>query len=197
MNWLAHIFLSENNIQFQVGNYLADPLKAKAWENASIHIVNGMKTHKIIDTFTDQHPLFKQSKQRLGSKGLLKGVVIDLTYDYLLSIHWQKFCTIALDDFLHRFYEDAYKLLPSLPKHASKPLQRMIDFELLNKYQSLEDLHAAFVRIDQRLSARLAQRDQMYRYYPLVCDTIHYIEEDFLLFFPQLCMESKKKHEHI
>ena len=58
MNYLAHIFLSENDIYFQLGNYLADRLKGRAWEDAHPNIIKGMQTHKIIDKFTDEHPLF-------------------------------------------------------------------------------------------------------------------------------------------
>jgi acyl carrier protein phosphodiesterase len=29
MNWLAHVFLSEENVDFQIGNFLADPMKGK------------------------------------------------------------------------------------------------------------------------------------------------------------------------
>ena len=85
MNWIAHIFLSELNTDFQIGNYLADPLKGKVWENANENIKKGMYVHKIIDSYTDSHLFFKNSKNKLGSKGLLKAVVIDLTYDYLLT----------------------------------------------------------------------------------------------------------------
>ena len=85
MNWLAHIFLSEQNIDFQIGNYLADPLKGRVWEQASPNLKNGMHVHKIIDSYTDAHREFKRSKLRLGEKGLLKPIIIDLTYDYLLT----------------------------------------------------------------------------------------------------------------
>ncbi|NVJ54106.1 MAG: DUF479 domain-containing protein [Campylobacteraceae bacterium] len=192
MNWLAHIFLSEYNIEFQVANYLADPLKGKAWDNANINIQNGMKIHKLIDSYTDSHTLFKTSKNRLGNKGLLKAVVVDLTYDYLLTKNWDKFSKIPLDEFLNEFYENSYKILPTLPTHAAKPLKRMIDFDLLNKYQSLEQLNEGFLRVDKRLSPRLASRDKVSNYYERVCANIDKIEEDFLEFFPQLCKEVEK-----
>lgn len=192
MNWLAHIFLSEYNIEFQIANYLADPLKGKVWDNASIHIENGMKIHKLIDLYTDSHILFKNSKNRLGNKGLLKAVVIDLSYDYLLTKNWDSFSKIPLDKFLNEFYENSHKILPSLPIHASTPLKRMVDFDLLNKYQSLEQLNEGFKRVDKRLSARLASRDKASSYYKRVCENIDEIEEDFLKFFPQLCKEVKK-----
>lgn len=192
MNWLAHIFLSEYHIEFQIGNYLADPLKGKSWESASKELKHGMKVHTVIDSFTDKHPLFKQSKQRLGNKGLLKAIVIDLTYDYLLTKNWNHFSNITIDTFLNQFYKNAYLTLPKLPIHASTPLKRMIDFDLLNKYQNLEDLYHAFLRVDKRLSIRLKQRDQVVSYYEMVCKEIELIEKDFMLFFPELCQEVRQ-----
>ena len=94
MNWLAHVFLSEEKIDFQIGNYLADPLKGKLWEDASIEMKKGVEIHKIIDAYTDSHHSFLTSKSRLRKKGLLKPVIIDLTYDYLLTKNWNIFSTI-------------------------------------------------------------------------------------------------------
>ncbi len=192
MNWLAHIFLSEQSIEFQIGNYLADPLKGRVWHGASDDLQKGMQVHKIIDTYTDAHPIFKQSKNRLAQKGLLKSVVIDLTYDYLLTKNWDCYCHISKERYLHTFYEQAYQVLPSLPTHASTSLKRMIDFDLLNKYQNLEQLYQAFQRVDKRLSPRLRQRDLATNYYEIVCDNITDIEKDFLLFFPQLANKVKE-----
>lgn len=192
MNWLAHIFLSEKNIDFQIGNYLADPLKGRAWENASDEIIQGIKIHKLIDSYTDNHSFFIQSKHRLTKKGLLKAVVIDLTYDYLLTKNWYTFCNIPIDIFLNTFYQEANKVIPQLPVQASAPLKRMIDFDLLNKYQNLEHLKLSFQRVDKRLSPRLYKRDQVVSYYDIVCENIEKIEEDFLVFFPTLCQRVKE-----
>ena len=97
LNWLAHVFLSELDIDFQIGNFLADPLKGRVWENASDEIKKGMQTHKKIDSFTDSHEIISCSKKRLRERGLLKPVIVDLTYDYLLTKNWDKFCTIPLE----------------------------------------------------------------------------------------------------
>ena len=104
MNWLAHVFLSELNIDFQIGNFLADPLKGRAWENSNENIKKGMQTHKLIDSYTDSHEIISCSKRRLRERGLLKPVIIDLTYDYLLTKNWDKFCNIPLKIFSNNFY---------------------------------------------------------------------------------------------
>lgn len=197
MNWLAHIFLSEKNIDFQIGNYLADPLKGRVWEGASIKLQEGMKVHKLIDSYTDSHILFKASKEKLGNKGLLKAVVVDITYDYLLTKNWQKFSNISKELFLNEFYNQSTVNLASLPINAQSYLKRLIEFDLLNKYNSLEDLYKAFERVDKRISKRLLLRDKTTNYYKLVSINIEKIEEDFLEFFPQLCAIVKKNVDEV
>lgn len=192
MNWIAHIFLSEHNAKFQIGNYLADPLKGKAWIDANENIKKGMYVHKIIDSYTDKHDIFKQSKKRLGEKGLLKAVVIDLTYDYMLTRNWDKFSNIPMKEFLDKFYIESKQISHTLPINAKAPLQRLIEHDILNQYQTFEDLKKAFQRVDYKLSQRLLKRDNTYRYNEIVLSNIDKIEKDFLEFFPELCNETKK-----
>ncbi len=151
-----------------------------------------MKIHKIIDSYTDSHILFKASKEKLGEKGLLKAVVIDLTYDYLLTKNWQRFSNISKELFLNEFYNQSTLNLSYLPINAQTYLKRLIEFDLLNKYSSLEDLYKAFERVDQKISKRLLLRDKTTNYYKLVSTNIEKLEEDFLEFFPQLCSVVKK-----
>lgn len=191
MNWLAHIFLSKQEIDFQIGNYLADPLKAKAWENASQALKDGIQTHLIIDSFTDSHEIVTISKNRLREKGLLKSIVIDITYDYFLSKHWNKYCNIPFDDFTNQFYLNAQKRLNHFPSHAQIALEKVLKYKILNKYQTLEDLEVAFIRLDRRLSTKLLSRDSASSYFNAVSQNINELEEDFFEFFPLLCEKVK------
>jgi acyl carrier protein phosphodiesterase len=191
MNWLAHIFLSEQKIDFQIGNFLADPLKGRLWENASMDMIKGMKTHKIIDSYTDSHEIVSISKRRLREKGLLKPVIIDLTYDYFLTKNWNEFCKIPIEEFSEVFYHQANQRIPYLPKHTNEPIQNMIQRDLLNKYHNLDQLKISFERMDKRLSPRLKQRETASSYIDDVLKNIDYLENDFLEFFPQLCDKIK------
>ena len=192
INWLAHIFLSENIIEFQIGNYICDPLKGKAWENASAEIRNGIKTHKIIDGFCDSNIHFINSKDKLKTKGLLRGVAVDIIYDYLLTKNWNRFCNIEFEDFTHNFYISSRKLLKNYPLNVQHELRKITDYELLHAYSNLDDVVFAFRRIDRRLSARLLQRDTLNSYIPPTFENIDDIEKDFLEFFPIICQEIKK-----
>lgn len=185
MNWLAHVLLSKKSIDFQIGNFIADPYKARPWENASNDLKNGMHIHKIIDSYSDKHEAFKRSKKRLKEKGLLKGIIIDFVYDYLLTKNWDKYSNIKLEVFIQEFYEKAYIQKDSYPLRANQIVENMIARDLLN-YKDFKHLKKAFERLDMRLSPKLAQRDSAISYYEIVCKKIDELEDDFLEFFPDL-----------
>lgn len=186
MNWLAHLFLSEHNTDYQLGNLLADPLKGKAWPGASEKLQQGMQTHRRIDAFTDQHPQVQQSKQRLGRAGYLRGVVIDIVYDHLLTQHWQQFATVEQPAFIDEFYSRATQIKNTLPTEASVFIESLMRSERLKKYTTLDELADAFIRTDKRLSARLKKKETTIQYLPIIEKQLAHIEKDFLTFFPLL-----------
>lgn len=192
MNWLAHVFLSELNVDFQLGNYLADPLKGKAWESASQDLKNGLSTHKLIDSYTDSHISFKKSKNRIRKSGLLRSIVIDITYDYFLTKNWDRYSNIAFEEFTKSFYKEVENRLEYLPLHVKDVSLKIPRYKILNNYKNIEDLKIAFERFDKRLSPRLLSRDSASSYYEALVKNIDDLESDFLEFFPQLCNEVKK-----
>ena len=52
----------------------------------------GILLHRKIDTFTDAHPIFRQSKHRLvPTYNHYAGVLVDIYYDYFLAKHWKEY----------------------------------------------------------------------------------------------------------
>ncbi len=96
---------------------------------------NGLETHKKIDSFTDSHPIISISKARLREKGLLKSIVIDITYDYFLTKNWDIFCTIPIETFTKNFYTQASERLEHLPLNAKTSVNHLIQYNLLNAYK--------------------------------------------------------------
>ena len=186
MNWLAHIFISKNVIDYQLGNLLADPLKGKTWAGASQQVEDGFKMHGSIDSFTDSNEYVSKSKARLARKGHLKGVVIDIAYDYLLIKNWDRFSTVDLEYFINTFYQSANATIAEYPSDARRFVKRIIDYDVLTSYASFSGLEAAFLRIDHRLSERFLVRESAVGYLPALKKEISGIEEDFSHFFPQL-----------
>jgi len=189
MNWLAHVLLSENHIEHQLGNLLTDPLKARAWEGASIYVRHGMETHKRIDAFTDSHPIVSKSKAHLAKRGPLKGVVLDILYDYFLSIHWEKYVHMEREHFLENFRVRAPQAIVNYPDRAQEVIARVVINRQLSSYITMDGVERAFGRIDKRLSERTRSKDTATRYLPIIMQEMSYLEEAFLDFFPELMAE--------
>jgi len=186
LNWLAHIFLSKDHVEYQLGNLLADPLKGRAWEGASQNIIDGMKMHSAIDSFTDSHPVVSLSKSRLKERGYLKGVVIDVLYDHFLTKHWQTFSAVERTEFLCSFYDNALQAIDFYPDKPKQFISGVINSNRLARYGELSDLENAFERIDWRLSLRIKSKDSAVSYMDVIYDKYSQLERDFLIFFPEL-----------
>lgn len=186
MNWLAHIFLSENSIDYQLGNLLADPLKGKSWHGASRELQNGFRMHAKIDTFTDASEYVSTSKSRLGEKGYLKGVIVDIVYDHFLLKNWERFSKISLDLFIHSFYQNAGEAIESYPGRAKNFVNNLVYSGCLTSYDSFSGLELAFRRLDRRLSERILAKEKATDYVPLLEDALENMEQDFLQFFPEM-----------
>ena len=186
MNWLAHTLLSKKEIDYQLGNVLADPLRGAAWVGASGALREGMKMHQAIDKFTDKHPILSCSKKKLGADGHLKGVVLDLLYDHFLSQSWEQYSAVELDKYLMKFNQQAFVSSRHFPLKAKTIVGRMAATNLLGKYQAFDGLVHALERIDLRLSARALAKETASQYIPVLEQQYDHLKTDFDAFFPEL-----------
>ena len=108
MNYLAHIYLSGTNDLLKIGNFMADSIKGHDYEKFDSEIKKGILLHRHIDSFTDSHPIYRQSKHRLHEKyGHYSGVIMDILYDHFLAKNWSKFSDEKLDDYANDFFTRA------------------------------------------------------------------------------------------
>lgn len=186
MNWLAHVYLSPASVHYRLGNLLADAMKGRAWVGAPAETLAGMERHREIDRFTDGHPVFLRSRDRLGERGYLRGIVVDLVYDHCLSKNWRQFCGQDLQPFLDQFYEEALAAVEQYPVDARRFVRAIVESGRLGSYASLAGIESAMRRMDQRLSPRLLRRETTLGLLPAVERELAFLEEDFMEFFPQL-----------
>ena len=155
MNWLAHVLLSEPNVQFQLGNLLADVVRGAQRDAMSADFVRGAACHKAIDAFTDAHPVVKRSRARIGSEHRrFSGVLIDVFYDYYLARNWERYSPIALDVYTAAFYASAQAHVIELPPVARTMLERIIRYDLLGSYARVDGVERALRRISTYLESR-------------------------------------------
>ncbi|MCW8875999.1 MAG: ACP phosphodiesterase [Kangiellaceae bacterium] len=194
MNWLSHILLSKLNIEYQLGNLLADPLKGVAWNTASQSLIDGISMHKAIDVYTDSHPVISASKSRLGKKGYLKGVVVDVLYDHFLSNSWESYSKLPIDHFIEKFGSGAIYTSNVYPDNAKKFVHRLVKSNQLTTYVTFEGFVETLKRMDKRLSPRIIARETTLSYVSSVENNYEQLRRDFDEFFPEL-VDFFKQHK--
>jgi acyl carrier protein phosphodiesterase len=151
MNFLAHAFLSGDDDEILVGNFIADAVKGKDASRFSHGVQNGIRLHRQIDTYTDNHPVFIRSKGRIqGEYGKFAGVVIDIYYDHFLALYWTNYSDKDLSEFAVKVYTlmlNNYKILPARSKRI---LPYMIIHNWLVGYSRFKDLQWVFNGMSRR-----------------------------------------------
>lgn len=87
MNFLAHAYLSFGNENLLVGNLIADMVKGKQMEQYPEGICKGIYLHRLIDSYTDSHPVTAETKEVFRrSAGRYCGSFLDVAYDHFLAL---------------------------------------------------------------------------------------------------------------
>ena len=151
MNYLAHLFLSCQDDDLLIGNFIADSIRNK--EVATYHpaIQQGIRLHRKIDSYTDNHPIVRQSTRRLHPyHHKYAPVVIDVFFDNLLVNNWALYTDESLPDFAQRMYQTLIDRQSDLPLKMQKYVPNMIANDWLQKYGTMEGMQYTFERMDKR-----------------------------------------------
>ncbi|MCF6213082.1 MAG: ACP phosphodiesterase [Flavobacteriaceae bacterium] len=190
MNFLAHIYLSNNNEQLQIGNFIADFIKANQYTHLPNTIQKGIFLHRHIDTFTDAHPIVKQSRNRLDKRyGHYRGIIIDIFYDHFLAKNWHQYNDNSLSDYTTQFYKTLETHKEILPDRVKQLLAYLVKDNWLLNYANFEGIEKTLIGMNKRTH----QKSQMQL---AITDLkLHYrkFESDFTNFFENLCNFSAKK----
>ena len=183
MNWLAHVLLSEPNIEARLGQVLADWVKGDARAQFSPGIRLGIACHVSIDHFTDSHPIVARSLARIQSPFMrYSGVLVDVFYDHFLTCHWERFHTSTLRAFVDEVYAGFTSHLPQLSPRARSGFEHMISQDWLGSYGTIQGVEVLLRRISGRLSRANMLGDGAIELLAHYSD----LEDDFLEYFPHL-----------
>jgi acyl carrier protein phosphodiesterase len=183
MNFLAHLYLSKSNENIIIGNFIADAVKGKKYNNYPKEIKAGILLHREIDNYTDNHPIVKKSKRRLNERYRhYNGVIIDILYDHFLAKNWKKYSEIPLNIYAKNIYSFLEKNNEALPLRAQNMLPYMIEFNWLVSYASVNGIARVLTGMNKRTKG-ISQMDLAIEDLKL-----HYneFEEDFTSFFIDL-----------
>ena len=189
MNYLAHAFLSNNNKDLLIGNFIADHIRGNQFENYSPGIVDGILFHRKIDLYTDTHAQFKACK-RIFYNGFEKhsGILVDIYFDYFLAKDFEKYTDIPLAKFsenVYKVYRDSEKLLP---ESSSRFLEYVIKNNIYSSYATLTGIE----RVLNHLSNRIQHNVQLDKSIEILKANEQEIQKKFDVFFKELIVNFRK-----
>ena len=191
MNYLAHIYLSGNNDQIKVGNFIADFISGNKYKNFDKDIQKGILLHRQIDTYTDAHSIFRQSKKRLFSDFRhYSAVIVDMFYDHFLAKNFSEYSSIPLEEFVTDFYDMMIKHQDGIPPKVKKILPVMIEFNWLASYKDLDQLTI----ILNQMNNRTKHKPNLHHSIEILKQNYSSFEQEFSLFFADLLREKEKMY---
>ncbi|SNR38040.1 acyl carrier protein phosphodiesterase [Lutibacter flavus] len=183
MNFLAHLYLSKENKNILIGNFISDAIKGSDYKNYPHEIKAGILLHREIDTFTDSHPIVRKSMHRLNKRYRhYDGVIIDLLYDHYLAKNWANYSEIPLALYAKYIYAFLLENIQSFPEELQKLLPNMIKHNWLVTYASLEGMERVLAGMN-RLTKGISKMDLAIEDLKLYYKEF---EEDFTLYFKEL-----------
>lgn len=194
MNFLAHIYLSGNNNLVAIGNFMADGIRGNKYKTYPKDIQIGILLHREIDTFTDAHPIVRQSTKRLHKNySHYSGVIVDILYDHFLAKNWSEYSKIPLDVYVNNFYNIVNTHFEILPTRTQKMMPYMMADNWLLNYASIEGIQRVLNGMNRRtkyVSGMDKATVELQKYYTE-------FENEFTQFFTELIAFANIKREEI
>lgn len=141
MNYLAHIFLSGNHGQIQVGNFIGDFVKGNRMKDYPASISKGIILHRKIDEFTDNHPVVRETVAFVKPQfGRYSAIIVDMYFDHFLAINFNRYTSKSIHLFAFQFYILVLFNYRHLPLKVKTFIFHFVGTHRLFKYASLKGL---------------------------------------------------------
>lgn len=188
MNYVAHQFLSFRNPEIQIGNLYGEIVRGKNLNDYESGIRRGILLHREIDSFTDSHPLVKNSSQKFHERfGKYAPVIVDVLYDYLLIRNWENYSFVSFDEFVNNCYELFRLNFDLFPAKLQYIVKHLLEHDWFRNYSTIEGVGLTLRGISQRSKfpneIELATKEiEIY---------LSEFEADFFQFFPEISSHCK------
>ena len=189
MNFLAHLHIAQYCQSSLLGNLLGDFVKGDPAKYYSATLVNGIRLHRFVDSYTDSaqdiqsvKALFPQGHRRFA------GIALDVFWDHCLATHWPQYHALSLRGFCLES-ETIIKHTSSepLPERFLLVSENMWRGRWLESYQDLDNIEYALNRMSQR-SSRMAPLAQCF---PYLQENYGELNQIFSSFYPRLLRASQ------
>lgn len=152
MNYLAHIYLAQPNIESVCGNLMGDFMKGVSIDDLPEPIAKGVHNHRLVDRFTDNHPAVIALKGKLSpARRRFSGVIADIVFDHLLIQHWTEYSDQNVATFIDQTYQQILSGRHYMNPRMDWVLMLMIEENWLLSYQTQLGIEAIIERIAKRI----------------------------------------------
>lgn len=183
MNYLAHAYLSFHQPEVLAGNMISDFVKGKKQFDYPPIVQQGIRLHRAIDAFTDQHPSTKKAKEFLKpAVGPYSGAFVDVVYDHFLALDTAHFSDAGLQSFAKEVYLQLEGQRDVLPERFAMMLPYMSTQNWLYGYRFKEGIEKSFGGVVRR-AQYLDRSDEVFN---LFLTHYHALHAEYTTFFPEL-----------
>lgn len=201
MNHLAHCLLADiagrSIAGSMAGDFFRGPLPEPGSPPSSsgaivMHrdFVEGIRFHRLVDSFTDDHAVVARSKARLSAPyRRYAGVLIDIDYDHFLARRWAQFSTLSLEAFAARVSREIETHLDEFLPRARPFMQFLLRTNLLVAYRERDGI----ARTLEGMSRRMKHSNPLATAMQELDAHAVSLEADFLEFFPDAFALAKRE----
>ncbi len=187
MNYLAHLYLSEDSEESILGSIIADFVKGPLVDQYPGGILTAINTHRKVDAFTDAHEMVLKSRKLFSSKRRrFAGIIIDVVFDHFLAKNWSSYSELELDTFTAKSYSILKSYRRLLPGDLKFAVPRMIEEDWLGSYQYLDAIGVTLDRISKRIERRFNRQNNLHGAIEEVRLNYDELRGKFESFFPKL-----------
>ncbi len=181
MNYLAHIYLSGNNKNVQLGNFMGDFVKGNGLNVYDHDIQKGILLHRKIDSYTDQHPIVTDLNKFLNPTfSKFSPIILDMYFDYFLAKNFSTFShNLGLRLFTYKFNVHLLRNYPILPEKIKRFVFHFVFTNRLYQYQHIQGLSNSLLIMSKYKNASINPTNSI-NFLQLHED---YLFENFKIFF--------------
>ncbi|WP_028863437.1 ACP phosphodiesterase [Psychromonas aquimarina] len=155
MNFLAHLHIAEFTHSSFTGSFLGDFVKGNPDGLFNAEIVLGIRVHRFVDSYTDQHVIVKTLKPLFPSElRRFAPISLDMFWDHCLAKHWSQFHDSSLAEFCNQarlqIEVETKSEVNSLPPRFEKVSHLVWQEQWLEQYVEIDNISFALQRMASR-----------------------------------------------
>lgn len=153
MNFLGHLYFSNDNTQLMYANLFGDFVKGKDLSKYPNLIQSGILLHREIDSYIDHHPIVIELLHHLYPLlPKVSGIAVDLYFDHLLAKNWESYHQTIYKDFVQRFYDSQIDNQVGYSKEFVQFMGILKERDWISHYPTFDGLTKACQGLSSRIS---------------------------------------------